>query len=707
MTGIHLIEPTGHGGIFQHTARLGEILAEAGYAVTIHTTAACEPVQVHGVSFCFCSPWRRRGLRRRSAAVPIAARYCRRTVPHLIDAVGDGDVAHVQGAASAALTAFTVLGLHANRRPIVFSPHNTFARDRSRAQLALIRWCTRRADANVAFSQYDIDVLESWGAKAFLSPLVQLVPEPDPALVERWRQAWVARAGEQVVLFAGHIFGDKRLDLLVESAAHWPANRMLAVVGEDRGDWGRCHRLAAERGVDIKATLGFLPLDQFTAAIAAADVVVSPYERASQSGVLVLARELGVPTVASRVGGLHELCTEAVPPGNVAALTSAIDRVVADRHPPPRELDQSRALEAHLQAYGEHIDRRRGPGGGGGRVDARPPVAFVAWTSVRSRAKEFAAALGGEAAAYYDLRMAWRPLVPVRYAISTLRTLAYLLRRRPRAVIVTLPPIFPALLAYLYAQVYRAPLVLDSHPSAFGLKNSPLQRAFLPVHAWLARRASTTIVGAEDLASRVRSWGARADVVHEAPPLWETPPARPVDRAHPRVLWVGIFAPDEPIEEVIGAAELLPSFQFELTGDTRRIPGRLREGAPENVTFTGFLDGGEYGRAIDRADVILALTTDPHSAMRAACEAVYAGRPLVMSDWPEFGEMFSHAVTVTNDARGIADGLSRAVESHDELRASAPLAHDRQAARWAEQFDRVSRRLRPDRACRAGNEGRR
>ena len=63
------------------------------------------------------------------------------------------------------------------------------------------------------------------------------------------------------------------------------------------------------------------------------------------------------------------------------------------------------------------------------------------------------------------------------------------------------------------------------------------------------------------------------------------------------------------------------------------FPG-LRDLAPPNVTFTGFLPSEEYERALLDADVIMTLTTEPSSIMRAAYEAVYARRPLIVTDWP-------------------------------------------------------------------------
>jgi glycosyltransferase involved in cell wall biosynthesis len=124
-------------------------------------------------------------------------------------------------------------------------------------------------------------------------------------------------------------------------------------VGEDRGGWERCAKLARRHGVDLAAHVEFVSLDDFTAALSAADIVVAPHSKASQSGVLSLARQLGVATVASDVGGLAELASRTFRAGSVEDLTRAIDTQLAESGITRDPLDERLAVRAHLQAYGE------------------------------------------------------------------------------------------------------------------------------------------------------------------------------------------------------------------------------------------------------------------------------------------------------------------------------------------------------------------
>jgi hypothetical protein len=289
-------------------------------------------------------------------------------------------------------------------------------------------------------------------------------------------------------------------------------------------------------------------------------------------------------------------------------------------------------------------------------------VSFLAWSVNSARSADLARVFGGEGRAYYALGLVHRWAVPGRYAIDAVRTIAYLMRRRPRAVVVTNPPIFPALIALVYARAARVPLVLDSHISAFGLAGDRLSRLLLPLHAWLARRVDSTLVSDDELAATVRRWGGRAHVVHEPPMHWEASAAPPPGE-RPRV----------------------PSVDVHVTGDLRRCPPRLRACAPPNVTFVGYLRGERYSEALRAADVVLTLSTERNSVMRAAYEAVYAQRPLIVPDRPLLRALFPYAIHVPVTAQGIATGMEAALERHSELTRVAPDAQALQQERWRRQ----------------------
>jgi glycosyltransferase involved in cell wall biosynthesis len=110
--------------------------------------------------------------------------------------------------------------------------------------------------------------------------------------------------------------------------------------------------LASELGVRAYWHVGYQPLSAFVAAVAAADVVLCPYERASQSGILAVAAATGTPTVATDVGGLSELADAVAAPGDVASLASAVRSAAASKHSSmkPRQMAGS---AVYRMAYSE------------------------------------------------------------------------------------------------------------------------------------------------------------------------------------------------------------------------------------------------------------------------------------------------------------------------------------------------------------------
>jgi glycosyltransferase involved in cell wall biosynthesis len=317
-------------------------------------------------------------------------------------------------------------------------------------------------------------------------------------------------------------------------------------------------------------------------------------------------------------------------------------------------------------------------------MSSQQPLLFLAWTRTSGRAGDVAAALGGEAVLLHPrVPLLRHPLsTVVRYAVSTLQTVMVLARHRPRAIVVTNPPLIPPLLVATWCALSRTPFVLDSHPSGFGLKGRAVLARLQVVHRWLARRARAVLVTTPSLAEQVNGWGGHGLVVHEAPVAFPEPRTPAV----PTVLFVGIFATDEPVQEVVAAARLLPDTRFRITGDVARAPRGLVAEAPGNVTFTGFLGPEQYRSEVASSTLVLTLTTEPESVMRSAYEAVYARVPVVVTDTPALRKTFPYARFTDNDASSLTQALTGALQDLPQLRASCEPARAAQLTRWQDQL---------------------
>ena len=243
--------------------------------------------------------------------------------------------------------------------------------------------------------------------------------------------------------------------------------------------------------------------------------------------------------------------------------------------------------------------------------------------------------------------------------LCTVDTVLYVLRRRPRSLVVTNPPVVAGLVTLAVGRLIGSPVVLDSHPGAFGAEGDSVSARLQGVNRWLVRHVDGCIVASEPWVEQVRAWGGAAVELHEAPGV--DPPAHSEPWTGPlRFLCVGRLVPDEPFEEmVLVPLASCPTAPSSSPGVSSAFPG-CSDQAPPNVTFTGFLPSEDYERGVLDADVIMTLTTEPSSIMRAAYEAVYARRPLIVTDWPLGREVFPYAVHVHNDTESIAEGIRRA-----------------------------------------------
>lgn len=357
---LHVVEPGGQGGVHQHAASLAAAVAGRGVAVVLHSAADAEepPDRAGGVVRRTCL-WRFGGLRPaplRKAA--LAGGWVAIGVPACLARVRPGDVVHVEGWFRPVLLLPLVLGARLRRARVVLVPHNTFSRRGRAGEERLFRWMSRRADAVLAFSDRDRRRIESWAATTTVGVPMMFGPLPvDLDLVARWRERWDVADDQRVVLLAGQVRADKGPDLLVRAAAHWEGRLVPAVVGQDLGALGAARRLAAELDVALRVAEGYQPIEQFVAALYAADVVVCPYRVSSQSGVLAMAAALGLRTVATDVGGLPELATVVVPPNDPVALAEGVERVLEHDRQPPRPLAD---VGPYLDVYGfDPITARR------------------------------------------------------------------------------------------------------------------------------------------------------------------------------------------------------------------------------------------------------------------------------------------------------------------------------------------------------------
>jgi glycosyltransferase involved in cell wall biosynthesis len=116
----------------------------------------------------------------------------------------------------------------------------------------------------------------------------------------------------------------------------------------------------------------------------------------------------------------------------------------------------------------------------------------------------------------------------------------------------------------------------------------------------------------------------------------------------------------------------------------------VRATCPQNIHLTGWLSDDDYSALVCSANVVVALTTRNHTLLCGAWEALYAGQPLLTSDWPVLRSTFSHGTVFTEaTSQAIVAATQLALTQEDQLRAAMQaLAADQRQA-WARALAEV------------------
>ena len=300
------------------------------------------------------------------------------------------------------------------------------------------------------------------------------------------------------------------------------------------------------------------------------------------------------------------------------------------------------------------------------------------------RSKFLAQALGMDLKYVYLTRKQGIFYAPIKYPVQAVETLVVLVRRRPQVVLAQNPPIFAALVAYVWALVTGAKFMIDSHTDA-------LQASWwtwsLPLQRFLARRAITTIVTNDHLKEQVTAWNAPAFVLTDVPVISIEQRQVHLDETQFNIVVVSTASYDEPIAQILEAAARMPEVTFYITGNYAARQDVIAT-APGNVRFTGYVPDNEFYGLLGAAQTIMCLTTENHTIQSGAGEALWLGRPIITSDWPLLREYFCKGTIYVNNT---AESIQQAVmKMRDNLQSFEAEIQALQANRRQEWLDKTN-----------------
>jgi glycosyltransferase involved in cell wall biosynthesis len=277
-------------------------------------------------------------------------------------------------------------------------------------------------------------------------------------------------------------------------------------------------------------------------------------------------------------------------------------------------------------------------------------------------------------------RGAW--VAAIKYGAQAIETLRLLRRKRPRIIFVQSPPGIAVMVVGLYAAFSNSRFLVDAHSDALLLPYWTHPRW---LYRYLARRAITTIVTNDHFRQMIVDWGGHALVIRDIPTTF-THTGFYSTSGDFVVTVVNSFAPDEPLDQVLEAADKLDGVQFYVTGKKSRGNPKLLARAQANVHFTDYLTTEDYYSLLRSSQAVLCLTTRNHTMQRGACEALSLGKPIITSDWAMLRDYF-HAGTVHVDNTGqdIRRGVLEMKENYARYAAGIKELQKFQRLEWEEK----------------------
>lgn len=214
---------------------------------------------------------------------------------------------------------YTIIARHLKHTGILFMCHNVFPHERFPLDRKLTRMTLKHGDYFTVHANSDADDLRSILPDANLQvtvhPAYNFFKQKDLSKEEA-RSILNISADTNVLLFFGLVREYKGLKHLLRALKilkdQDPQNQRrlkLLIAGDFGGSRAEYDSLIESLGIAdlLEITDAHIPIGEVEKFFAASDLVVLPYESATQSGVIQVAYSFDKPVLATRVGGLPDV----------------------------------------------------------------------------------------------------------------------------------------------------------------------------------------------------------------------------------------------------------------------------------------------------------------------------------------------------------------------------------------------------------------
>lgn len=296
---------------------------------------------------------------------------------------------------------------------------------------------------------------------------------------------------------------------------------------------------------------------------------------------------------------------------------------------------------------------------------------FIVWKEYQRRVEVMAPYLDVED---FYFHYAWEERAKVfkafSYILKTFNTLKCLFQNKPSLVLVQYPPTPPLYAVALYAWLSGAKYVSDCHMGVTNAKwvKWPLARRLLAGGRVIVHNEHLMKQTEEEL--QVKAFVLRDGILEKKSHKTGGNSLLKNLNLSPNtyVIFPCSFAADEPIQEVIDAARLLPEIRFVLTWYVEKLAKRIRDSLPSNITLTGFLKTDDFNCLFANAGAALVLTKYENVQLSGMQEAMAFGIPAVVTDLRTTRFLYKNfPVYVDNTVLSIMHGIKFALQHRANL----------------------------------------
>lgn len=232
---------------------------------------------------------------------------------------------------------YMLLSAMLRKIPKLFVCHNVFPHERFPMDRFLTKRVLKRGAGFITHSKMDADDLKSIVSRpnyeTTVLPTFNVFKIKDMSRTEA-RGILGIPEDRKILLFFGFVREYKGLKHIINAMpdiVKADSSIQLMIVGEFGGDKDEYMSLIKNSGSGDAITVvdGYIPDKEIEKYFAACDLVVLPYESATQSGIVQIAYSFEKPVIATEVGGLPEVVIDGktgyiVPPKNPKSLGEAV-----------------------------------------------------------------------------------------------------------------------------------------------------------------------------------------------------------------------------------------------------------------------------------------------------------------------------------------------------------------------------------------------